>query len=167
MHTNKTSEQQEVYLVTWKNQKSHVEIFDSLAVFAQSYPGYSLDMLRDALAFGKTLFEDATDRVEKKAVVRNPKPDFPRGFFWDFNYDKFDWQKGYVTVIQRILERGNATDWLELNRFYGADKIIGSLRNEITFLPDERIEEASVYFKLNKEELLCYIRKQSQPKLWL
>jgi hypothetical protein len=167
MHTNKTSKQQEVYLVNWKNQKGHVEIFDSLEVFVQSYPAYGLELLQEALGFGKTLFEDATVRIERKAVVRNPKPDFPRGLFWDFNYDKFNWQKGYVTVIQRIIERGNTADWQELIRFYGRDKIIESLKNEITFLPDEKIDEASVYFKLNKEELLCYIRKQSQPKLWL
>ena len=167
MHTNKTSEQQEVYLVNWKNQKGHVEIFDSLDVFSQSYPRYGLELLQEALAFGKTLFEDAIVRIEKKAVVRNPKPDFPRGFFWDFNYDKLDWQKGYITVIQRIIERGNTDDWQELIRFYGRDQIIDSLKNKIAFLPDERIDEASVYFKLNKEELLCYIRKLSQPKLWL
>lgn len=35
----------EIYLVNWKKQKNHIEIFDDLMVFTSSYPGYSLDTL--------------------------------------------------------------------------------------------------------------------------
>lgn len=166
MSAEKKSKQQEVYLVNWKHEREDIEIFNSLVVFAESYPRYDLELLQEALAFGKTVFENEEVRIEKKAVVSSPKPDFLRPFFWDCNYDKIDWQQVYVFVMQRILERGNEQDWQELIRYYGIDKITHALKHEITYLPDERIKEASVYFKLNMEDLLCYIRKQSMPKHW-
>jgi len=39
--------------------------------------------------------------------------------FWDTSIDKIDWQKNKRAVIQRILERGNATEITEIISFYG------------------------------------------------
>ena len=167
MQESKDNGHKVVYLVNWKTQKNHVEIFDNLNVFAASYPKYDLSVLNDALAFGKTVFENEDVRIEKKAVVSDAKPGFPRMFFRDFNYDLIDWHGSFVTVIQRILERGSTEHWTELVRFYGKETIIDALKEKITFLPDECIEEASLFFNLNKEDMLCYKRKQSQKIPWL
>ncbi|MBZ4191550.1 DUF6922 domain-containing protein [Niabella beijingensis] len=165
--SNSSISKKEVYLVRWKQQKNHVEIFDSLEVFAASYPRYDLSVLTDALAFGKTVFEDEAVYIEKKAIVSAPKPDFPRMFFWEFNYDRIDWMANASTVIQRVLERGSAKHWDELVRYYSKDTIINFLKERITFLPDECIDEASLFFNLNKEDMLCYKRKLSQKIPWL
>ncbi len=151
----------EVLLVSWKKQKYHVEIFHSLSVFSLSYPRYPYTDLNKLFAFGNTIYEDDDVYIEKKTVVVSPKPDFPRVFFWDFNYDKIHWKANANTIIQRILERGMITHWQELERFYGKPCILQSLKESVTWLPDESIEGASTYFNLKKEEMLCYKRKQS------
>lgn len=156
----------EVFLVHWKQQKNHVEIFDTLDTFAASYPRYSLPVLTDALAFGNTVFEDDDVSIEKKTIISAPKPDLPRRFFWEFIYDKIDWQENASTVIERILERGSTPHWQELIRYYGKEYIITSLKECITFLPNECIEETSLFFNIKKEDMLCYKRKQLHPGHW-
>lgn len=100
-------------------------------------------------------------------VSNNNKPDFESKWFWDFDYNKMDWKASYKTVIARIIERGGAEEWQELVRFYGKDKVIKSLTAEIAFLPDYAIAEASRYFSIREEEMLCYKRKQSKPGHWI
>ena len=95
------------------------------------------------------------------------KPPFVPDWFWDFDYNKMDWQASYKTVIARIIERGGEEEWQELIQFYGRDKVMNALRNEITYLPDYAIEEASNYFSIPKEQMLCYIRRQSKPGHWI
>jgi hypothetical protein len=160
-------ENSEVYLVTWKKQNGRIELFYDLEVFAASYPRYNLPEISSALASGIAVFEDEDIRIERKVVTTIPKPDLPPMFFWDFKYDRIDWAGSPGTIIQRILERGMPEHWQELKRFYGLETITTALKELITYLPDECIDEASLYFNIKKEEMLCYKRKQSQPKLWL
>jgi hypothetical protein len=88
-------------------------------------------------------------------------------WFWDFDYNKMDWQASYKTVIARIIERGGEQEWQGLVQFYGQDKVINALKKEITYLADYAIDEASNYFSIPKEQMLCYIRKQSKPRHWI
>ncbi|WP_428400431.1 DUF6922 domain-containing protein [Niabella insulamsoli] len=164
--SNSDNYNKEVYLVRWKQRKNHVEIFDNLEVFAGSYPRYDLSVLEDALAFGKTVFEDEAVFIEKKAVVTAPKPDFLPKFFWEYNYDQINWQESAVLIIQRILERGFAEEWKELVRFYGQVTVINALKNDIIYLPDMCIDEVSLFFNLNKEDMLCYKHKLSLKIPW-
>ena len=95
------------------------------------------------------------------------KPKLDKKFFWDFDYNKMDWQASYKTVIARIIERGGEQEWIELVKFYGIDMVIEVLKKEITFLPDYAIAEASNYFGIDKEEMLSYSSKQSKPNHWI
>jgi len=97
----------------------------------------------------------------------NSKPDFSPKWFWDFDYNKIDWQASYKTIIARIIERGKEKEWMELIRFYGRDKVVNTLKNEILFLPDYAIEDASKFFSIVKEEMLCFTRKQSMQGHWI
>jgi hypothetical protein len=101
----------------------------------------------------------------RKASIQD-KPDLPRRLFWEFRYDDIEWRTEYLTVIARVLERGNSEEWAEMIHFYGEDKVINALKNEIVFLADYAIEEVCAYFPLRKEELLCYTRKLSRPGHW-
>ena len=57
--------------------------------------------------------------------------------FWDTDIRKIDWIKYKVTVIQRVFERGNEEEKLEITRFYGqveVTKIVkefGDLANQV------------------------------------
>jgi len=97
----------------------------------------------------------------------NNKPDFAPKWFWDFDYEKINWQASYKTIVARIIERGSEREWTELIRFYGRDKVLNALKNEIVYLPDYAIEEVSEYFKIPKEDMLYYTRKQSRPVHWI
>lgn len=100
-------------------------------------------------------------------VKTYPRPNLEPKWFWDFDYEKIDWQASYKTIIARIIERGKQEQWEELVRFYGEDKVVGALKNEIVFLPDYAIEEACRYFPVKKQEMLCYTRKRSKPGHWI
>ena len=102
----------------------------------------------------------------RKANIQD-KPDLPRFLFWDFRYDDIEWRKEYLTVIARVIERGNPQEWAEMIRFYGEAKVIHAHKKEIKFLADYAIEEVCAYFPIHKEELLCYWRKKSRPGHWI
>lgn len=93
-------------------------------------------------------------------------PNLHRRLFWDTVYEEIDWQAGYKWIIARIIERGNKEEWEELIRFYGKEKVINALKNDVIFLADYAIEDVCSYFPIRKEEMLCYIRKQSKPGRW-
>ncbi|WP_209444188.1 DUF6922 domain-containing protein [Pedobacter borealis] len=167
MQKGNNHSRQEVFLVNWKKEKGHWEIFGGLEIFCMSYPRFDLVELRNAFSFSRTVFDNDEVHIEKKVIVEKVKPDLPRMFFWEFNCDLIDWQDSRAMVIQRVIERGMREHWQELIRFYGLEVVISSLKEEITYLPDPSIDEVSSFFNLKKEHMLCYNRKLVQPKLWL
>jgi hypothetical protein len=104
--------------------------------------------------------------ADKKGNAQE-KPNLPKVLFWDWKYDAMDWQKASRSVIERVLERGTDEEYQELIRFYGEAKIVNALRNEILFLPDYILDRITTYFKLRKEELKCYERKQLRRGHWI
>jgi len=105
--------------------------------------------------------------AKSKNTSPGGKPVLYKGLFWDWRYDAINWQKAYRSVIERVLERGTPEEWEEIIRFYGMPVIMKALKEEIKFLPDHTIEEVSDYFKIKKEEMACYIRKQSRRGHWI
>lgn len=95
------------------------------------------------------------------------KPALGPKWFWDMDYDRIDWQASYKSIVARIIERGGPEHWEELIRFYGRETVLKALKNEIVFLPDYAIEKVSSYFRIEKEEMLCYMRKRSKPGHWI
>ncbi len=166
MRSVEPKEESILYLVTWKKQARHIELFYDLEIFVKSYPRYNLPEVGNMLASGIGVFEDEELRIEQKAVTRSVKPDFPPMFFWEMKYDKINWRGCSTTVIQRVLDRGMPEHWQELKRFYGRKTIIAALKDNITYLPESCMEEVSAYFNIPKVEMLCFKRMQSMPKLW-
>jgi hypothetical protein len=72
----------------------------------------------------------------------NGVPNLDRVFFWDFDIDAMDFKKAYKTIIARIIERGGQYEMDEIVRFYGHEKVIKAIRDEIYFLPNYAIERA-------------------------
>ena len=94
-------------------------------------------------------------------------PPFEPKWFWDMDYDRIDWQASYKSIIARIVERGGPEHWEGLIHLYGRERVSEALKNEIIFLPDYAIEKVCSYFRIEKEEMLCYIRKQSRARYWI
>ncbi|REG94048.1 DUF6922 domain-containing protein [Flavobacterium aquicola] len=104
----------------------------------------------------------------KKTKKHNEIPNLHPKFFWDFNFDKIDWDGGYKMVIARIVERGGQDQIDKIVRFYGREKVITAVRDEIYFLPNYAIEDALKFFpELKKEEMYCYLNRKDKPYHWI
>jgi anaerobic selenocysteine-containing dehydrogenase len=106
----------------------------------------------------RTDIELAKNTSEFKRV-----PNLFRGYFWEFNFDEINWERAYVSVIDRVAERGNDQDYEEIIRFYGREKVIHTLRNEVVYMHEYVIEKVCVYFGFRQEELLCFWRRYTRP----
>ena len=96
------------------------------------------------------------------------KPNLDKWMFWDVPFEKIKWQKQYIFIIERVIERGKVEkEWQELIRFYGYDKVVHVVKYDSNYLMDHTIEMGCNYFNLKPEELKCYRRKQSMPRTWL
>ena len=84
---------------------------------------------------------------------------------WEFDLEKFDWQQMRNEVVQRVLERGRMDDFYAILNLYGVEGVKAALR-EIPYMNDKDMNFACIAFDLRKEELKCYIRKQSMPLHW-
>lgn len=67
-------------------------------------------------------------------------------FFWGIDVNILKWEKAYLFIISRIIERGGQKEINELLRFYGYDKIIFALQNEIRFLSNHSVNRVIVFF---------------------
>jgi hypothetical protein len=98
----------------------------------------------------------------EKQKAKN-KPNLPRWMFWEFRYDEMNWEASYNTVIDRVAERGDNADYEEMIRFYGREKVIHTLRDEIVYMHEYVIEKVCAYFGFRQEELLCFWRRYTRP----
>ena len=79
-------------------------------------------------------------------------PALHRRLFWDMRFERIDWYGDHVTIIGRLMERGNDEEIAELVRFYGHDCVLTTLRFELTYLPEDAIPRVCDYFKLKRED---------------
>ncbi|REH00105.1 DUF6922 domain-containing protein [Flavobacterium aquicola] len=104
----------------------------------------------------------------KKTKKGKEIPNLHPKFFWEFIYDKINWERSYKMVIARIVERGGQDQIDEIVRFYGREKVITTVRDEIYFLPNYAIEDALKFFpELKKEEMYCYLNRKDKPYHWI
>jgi len=71
------------------------------------------------------------DIQQEKMKLKDNPPEtskFRKALFWDTDFDKIDWEKQYKAIINRVYEKGNAQEKMELSRFYGKAKIAAALK---------------------------------------
>lgn len=102
-------------------------------------------------------------RIEDKIL-----PDIHPKFFWDTDFSLLNWDKAYVPIISRIIERGGQNEINEIIKFYGREKVVNTIQNEIYFLPNYAIDRAIDFFpELKKEEMHCYLNRKDKPYHWI
>ena len=52
--------------------------------------------------------------------------------FWDTDFEKIDWEREYIPIIKRVLERGKDVEKEEIKKFYGEEKIKEVLTSKMT-----------------------------------
>lgn len=48
----------------------------------------------------------------------------PNHLLWEYDFDTFDFDKGYKVVIERVVQRGDMDDWKNILNYYGKAKIL-------------------------------------------
>lgn len=105
--------------------------------------------------------------TDKGSLSALQPPDLNKRLFWEYDYDRINWQYHYRMVIERVIERGTEKEWNDIVRYYGLDKVLKTLKEEINYLPDYIITSVCRYFNIKPTELKCYMRKQSLPRHWI
>lgn len=90
------------------------------------------------------------------------KPALNKQIFWDTDFSKIDYDKSWQSVIERVFDRGDIDDIIQVRRYYGDKKIIEALTSA-KYLFDETINFCAGIFDIPKEKFRCYILKQSNP----
>lgn len=102
-----------------------------------------------------------------KRKVSSRRPNVDPTLFWDWDYKKMDFHKAYAAVIARILERGNEKEWEEMIRFYGNEKVVDTIKNEIFYFPTYIIPKIKDYFSISEKEMKCFKEKRPRKSYWI
>lgn len=94
-----------------------------------------------------------------------PKPQFTESLFWDIDLEKLNLDECAEYVIERMTQRGKLTDWIELQKYYGLEKI-----KEVTlqsrYLDKYTLSFLATMFNIPQEEFRCYKFRQLNQGLW-
>lgn len=59
--------------------------------------------------------------------MHKQKPEISPTLLWEYDLEKFDFDKSYKIVIERVLQMGNLKEWREMYHFYGEAKILETI----------------------------------------
>ena len=79
---------------------------------------------------------------------------FNKALFWDVHMDSLDMEQHARFIIERVVTRGNMTDWKLLKKVYGTEKI----KLEVLycrFLDQKTVSFLSTYFAIKKTDFRC------------
>lgn len=48
----------------------------------------------------------------------------PQYLFWEYDLKKFNYNKSYFIVIERVIERGTMAQWRMVQFYYGKEKML-------------------------------------------
>ena len=85
--------------------------------------------------------------------------------FWDVEKSSIIANENRQFIVQRILEYGLLSDWVQLYHSYGLDEI-SSIAMQIKDLDARSLSFISALSKKPKEQFRCFTTKQSMPKHW-
>jgi hypothetical protein len=82
--------------------------------------------------------------------------------FWDIDIATLDYELHSRLIVERVLTRGNLTDWFELLGYYGLEKI-KSEALQIRYLDDLTLHFCSLIFGVPKNQFRCYTQNPFIP----
>ena len=93
------------------------------------------------------------------------KPNIKKRVFWDVNYNDIDFEKDKFYIIEKVMNYGVWSDFLEIIKFYGRD-IIKEEIIKSSYLKKDVLNFVCFYFDLKPNQFKCYIKRQSNNELW-
>lgn len=103
-------------------------------------------------------YEILREKNKTPEKIETKQPLLRRALFWDVSFDKIDFLKRKRYVIERIFERGNNEEILEIISFYGKKECIRIIKSA-NRLNQNAIFSAERYLEINKDDLLCLKKK--------
>ena len=85
--------------------------------------------------------------------------------FWDVDLKELNPEKHAGQIIEKVITRGDITDWHEIREYYGSDRIAEEVK-KLRYLDDLNLNFISRLFNIPKEEFRCYTMKLSHPGPW-
>lgn len=85
--------------------------------------------------------------------------------FWDLDPLTIDPDKNKALIIERVLSYGTLNELVYLFSCYNLETIKQTVKNTGYFDP-KTFEFITTYLGINKEEMKCFIKKQSAIQHW-
>jgi hypothetical protein len=85
--------------------------------------------------------------------------------FWDVSFEKIDFEKSSLFVMQKVFNYGPWTDQMAILRFYGIDRV----KQEIikaSYLRQPVLSFLCTILQLQKQDFECYTKMQLNPLPW-
>lgn len=93
------------------------------------------------------------------------KPNISRQAFWDVDFENIDYQKYDRFVVEKVIERGQHQDFLNILKFYGFDRV-KKLALDAIWLSDISINFCCALFHVKPTDFKCYEKKQLNRAHW-
>lgn len=85
---------------------------------------------------------------------------------WDYDLETFDWEKGKIIVVQRVIERGWRKDiYATIRKYGGLEKFIEIIK-QVPYFNEVDLNYVTKAFKIDLNELQCYKNKQHRTTLF-
>lgn len=85
--------------------------------------------------------------------------------FWDIDPEKIDENTNKRLIIERVLNLGDIDEFLSLVHFYDRKILLNEIA-KIAYLDPKTLNFVVSYFGMNKKDLKCFTKKQSQQIHW-
>jgi hypothetical protein len=93
------------------------------------------------------------------------KPNISSRAFWDVDFNKIDFEKNSVFVIDKVFNYGTFAEQLAIIKFYGIERIKDDVV-KIAYFKKPVFAFVCGFFKLDKSLFTAYQRRQQQPNFW-
>lgn len=94
-----------------------------------------------------------------------PEAQVRKSLLWEYDPDQIDWKSMKTLIVQRVVERGRIADFYAILNLYGPEGVKEAIR-QIPYMNPKDLSFVCAVFNLRKEELKCYIKKQSNLQHW-
>ncbi|MEZ0540694.1 DUF6922 domain-containing protein [Fibrella arboris] len=100
-----------------------------------------------------------------KAMTAHDRPPISATAFWDVDFDRIDFEKRPLFVMEKVANYGTWADFIGMVRFYGADRFCCEIV-KAAYLKKDVLNFLCVVFDLSPQDFTCYTRRQSQNLPW-
>ena len=94
-----------------------------------------------------------------------PKPKLSPSAFWDVDFDKIDFDKNSLFVMNKVFNYGSWGDIVEVLKFYGLERINTEIV-QAAYLKKTALSFLCLILELNNTDFVAYQRRRAKPATW-